>query len=139
MRWRASSKAALAAMAAAALAAGCSKPAEYVPVEGRVFYKDRELISGVIMFQPISGPPARGDIGPDGKFRLTTPGRGDGAHVGPNKVRISSREAPAGDKTEIALGRSITPLRYADFESSGLVADVKAAGNGSFEFRLTDD
>jgi hypothetical protein len=118
--------------------AGCTKPPGFVPVEGRVLYHDKPLTSGVVMFQPSKGPPARGDIAADGTFRLTTPGGGEGARVGTNKVRIASRQAPPGDNTGLALGRLITPPAYADSETSGLVADVKAEGNPPFEFRLKD-
>jgi hypothetical protein len=121
------------------LIAGCanSEP-EYVPVRGQVLYRDKPLTSGVVMFQPSHGPPARGTIQSDGAFDLTTPGRADGARIGLNHVRISSREAPAEKGGEIAMGRLLIPDRYADFASSGLTAEVKPAGNEPFVFHLTD-
>jgi hypothetical protein len=119
------------------LVAGCSK-SELVPVEGQVFYKNQPLTSGVVMFQPAAGPPARGDIQPDGRFTLSTPDRGDGARVGENKVRVSSRAKPPGGDAEIALGKPLIPERYELFDSSGLTAEVKEAGNEPFVFRLVD-
>jgi hypothetical protein len=122
--------------AVAATSFGCSQT-EFVPVEGQVLYKDQPLASGVIMFQPPNGPPARADI-VAGAFKLETPGREAGARIGVNKVRIASRETPAGGDAEMALGKSLIPDRYGDFESSGLTAEVKPDGNEPFVFRLTD-
>lgn len=121
----------------AAISAGCSNPAEFVPVEGQVFYKEQPLASGVIMFQPPNGPPARADV-VAGAFKLETPGREAGARIGLNKVRIASRATPAGGDAEMALGKSLIPERYGNFESSGLTAEVKPDGNEPFVFRLFD-
>jgi hypothetical protein len=120
----------------AATSCGCSQ-SEFVPVEGQVLYKEQPLKSGVIMFQPPNGPPARADI-VAGDFKLETLGGEAGARIGLNKVRIASREMPAGGDVEMALGKSLIPERYGNFESSGLTADVKPDGNEPFVFRLTD-
>ena len=72
------------------LVAGCSK-SELVPVEGQVFYKDQPLTSGVVMFQPAAGPPARGDIQPDGS------GCADGGPASGRARRLpAGRHDPAG-------------------------------------------
>lgn len=89
------------------------------------------------MFQPPNGPPARADV-VAGAFKLETPGREAGARIGLNKVRIASRATPAGGDAEMALGKSLIPERYGNFESSGLTAEVKPDGNEPFVFRLTD-
>ncbi|MAT70239.1 MAG: hypothetical protein CMJ58_12035 [Planctomycetaceae bacterium] len=125
----------IAAMALAA-AAGCQE-SDYVPVSGEVLYQGEPLAAGVIMFQPANGPPARGTI-VDGKFALENPAGEPGARIGPNKVRIASRAAPAGGEGEMALGRSLIPEHYGHFESSGLTADVKPEANEPFIFRLED-
>lgn len=117
---------------------GCSGEAEFAPVRGRVFYRDKPLTSGVVMFQPPKGPPASGTIQPDGTFELKTIGTEVGARIGTNRVRISSRETWSGDKSEIGLGRLITPKRYDDITTSNLTAEVKAGEHSPFEFRLTD-
>ena len=114
---------------------GCGE-SEFAPIEGQVFYEAKPLTSGVVMFQPPNGPPSRGDLGPDGRFSLSTPGREDGARIGMNKVRVSSREKPKGGDAELALGKSLIPERYETFDSSGLTADVKPDGNEPFVFRL---
>ena len=123
-------------IAAVLVAGGCSKT-DYVPARGQVFYKDKPLGTGVVMFQPSHGPPACGTLRADGMFELITPGRADGARIGTNKVRISSREARP-DAGEIALGRNLIPERYNDFVSSGLRVEVKPADNELFVFRLKD-
>ena len=118
--------------------AGCGKSyPEYFPVTGQVYYRDKPLTTGVIMFQPPSGPPATAQIQPDGSFTLITHGRADGAMPGLNQVRITSREMKA-DAAEMALGKYLIPERYSQFSTSGLSAEVKAGENDPFEFRLTD-
>lgn len=117
---------------------GCSKEPDYVPAHGQVMYKDKPLTSGVVMFQPANGPPARGQIDSDGTFQLTTIGKADGAHIGPNRVRIASRGAGKDNSGEAALGPSQIPERYNSIATSGLTVEVKSAGNEPFVFRLTD-
>jgi len=115
---------------------GCSEP-NYAPVTGQVYYNGKPLAKGVVMFQPSNGQPARGTIQTDGTFKLETPGEAEGARIGLNQVRISSRETHA-DAGEIALGRMLIPERYNDFVTSGLTAEVKPADNDRFVFRLQD-
>ena len=103
-----------------------------------MFYNDKPLTNGVVMFQPSYGPPSRGTIQPDGTFELTTLGRGSGARPGINQVRVSSREEPPTQKGELKLGRLLIPERYTQFGDSGLTADVKAENNEPFVFHLTD-
>ena len=124
------------ALLALTLLGGCTAEPDYVPAGGHVFYNGSPLTSGVVMFQPTNGPPAIGLIQSDGTFELRTPGRGDGARIGPNAVRISSREASRDQSTEIALGPLLIPERYTDFTSSGLTAEVKPQSNEPFIFRL---
>jgi hypothetical protein len=111
---------------------------EFVPVRGQVLYKDKPLSSGVVMFQPENGPPARGNIQADGTFELTTIGRAGGARVGSNKVRIASRGTGKNNGGEVALGSSQIPERYNDISTSGLTVEVKSTSNDPFVFRLTD-
>jgi hypothetical protein len=130
-------RAALALLAAAfGIASGCSK-SEFVPIEGQVLYKDQPLASGVIMFQPPNGPPARSDI-VNGAFKIESLDGEPGARIGLNRVRIASRAKPPGGDAEIALGKSQIPEKYEQFESSELTADVKPTGNEPFEFKLHD-
>jgi predicted small lipoprotein YifL len=121
-----------------AMLAGCGKSyPDYYPVTGKVYYRDQPLTTGVVMFQPPSGPPATGQIQSDGSFTLVTHGRADGAMPGLNQVRITAREMKA-DAAEMALGKHLIPERYSQFSTSGLTAEVSAGDNEPFEFRLTD-
>jgi hypothetical protein len=126
----------LALIAVMLVAGGCAK-SEYVPARGQVYYNDKPLATGVVMFQPSDGPPARGTIQTDGTFELTTPGRAAGARIGNNRVRIASREVHP-EAGEVALGRNLIPERYNDFVTSGLTAEVKPTDNDPFVFRLKD-
>jgi hypothetical protein len=119
-------------------ASGCSKAPEFVSVRGQVLYKDKPLNSGVVMFQPENGPPARGNIQSDGTFELATLGKAEGARIGSNKVRIASRGPGKANAGEVALGSSEIPERYNDVSTSGLTVEVKSTGNDPFVFRLTD-
>lgn len=120
------------------LVIGCNAKSEYLTVEGQVFYKDQPLPNGTVVFQPADGPPSVGKTAEDGTFKIEPMDRMKGARIGLNKVRISARVQPTNGESEVALGRLITPERYATFESSGLTAEVKSDGNEPFIFRLTD-
>ena len=73
------------------LAAGCGPagPAVY-PAKGRVIFRDgKPVAAGVVEFHPAGGgPAARGKLGPDGRFELTTGGR-PGAVAGPHAVTVT--------------------------------------------------
>ncbi len=115
-----------------------------MPVEGRVLYKGEPVPYGGVMFQPESGQPARGQIQPDGTFKLSTFGEADGATVGRNLVRITSLESqrPAAAEsfatTEAAVGKSGIPLKYSNYSTSDLEVEVKREGNEPFVFELKD-
>ncbi|QDU53905.1 hypothetical protein [Aeoliella mucimassa] len=119
--------------------AGCGQTDQYAPVKGQVFYNDQPVTTGVVMFQPSDGPPARGRIEPDGTFELETIGEAQGARIGENKVRISSRQPPADpNAAEVGLGKLLIPRRYTDFKTSGLVIEVESDRTEPYVFRLTD-
>lgn len=113
------------------------------PVEGRVLYRGKPLEFGSVLFQPDVGPTARGIIQPDGTFRLSTYGNGDGAVLGTHRVQIGCFEgqrpgAETGDAaSETALGRPLIPRRYTRFDQSGLTAEVQAV-NGVLLLELDD-
>lgn len=117
---------------------GCGAKSDYLNVEGKVFYHDKPLANGTVVFQPADGPPSVAKTTDDGTFKIEPIDRMKGARIGLNKVRISARTQLTNGESEAALGRLITPERYATFESSGLTADVKPDGNEPFVFRLTD-
>ena len=118
---------------------GCGRRPTLVAVSGRVTLDGKPLAFGSVMIQPTGGPAARGTIRPDGGFTVGTFATGDGAIVGPATVRVACYEqqrpgAPP-PQGELALGKSLIPEKYTQFETSGLTATV-AAGMGPLEIEL---
>jgi hypothetical protein len=103
------------------LVAGCGRgETGLVPVSGRVFYRQRPLAGGTIVFTPDPqrggrGPQAMARIGPDGSYRLMT-GDKAGAVAGWHRITV----APARDQP--------LPARYRDPELSGQRFEVRPAG-----------
>ncbi|TWT85951.1 hypothetical protein Pla123a_07580 [Posidoniimonas polymericola] len=120
-------------------AAGCSESGEYTPVSGTVYFDDQPLSSGVVMFQPPTGPMARSNIAADGGYSLQTLGEADGVRTGVSKVRVSARAASDGGSGEVGLGRLLVPERYTDFDQSGLTVDVSLDNPGPYDLRLTSN
>jgi hypothetical protein len=119
---------------------GCGRRPTLVPVSGRVTLDGKPLGFGSVMIQPTGGPAARGTIQPDGSFAVGTFTPGDGAIVGPASVRVACYEqqrpgAPP-PQGELALGKSLIPEKYTQFETSGITATV-AAGMAPLEIDLT--
>ncbi|MEM8945679.1 MAG: hypothetical protein AAGD11_10890 [Planctomycetota bacterium] len=125
------------------LATGCDSGPTVVPAAGKVFYNDEPLPFGSIMFQPVRGQPATGQIQPDGSFEMSSFRKGDGATVGPQKVCIncyssqSPREQSKPVMGERSIGQLLIPRKYTSFDSSGFSVEVSAEGNEPFEFRMT--
>jgi len=143
-RWAATSTSLLGAVLVLTLGlVGCGESRPLAPVEGQVLYKGKPLEFGSVTFQPPGGQPARADIGPGGKFVLNTPGEGDGAVIGLNKVRVTCYESQAPGKTpasegEGGLGKSLIPERYSSYETSGITMEVKSGQNEPLIIELTD-
>ena len=117
---------------ATSLLLGCKSELELVPVRGQVLFRGKPLEFGSVMFQPAgSGPLARGTIGPDGTFVLSTESPADGVRPGPCRVRVTSFEAQATGQAaykdrEMSLGRSVIPKKYQNFGTSGVTVEVRA-------------
>jgi hypothetical protein len=111
--------------------AGCqgSEALGTYEVKGRVLLANgKPLKAGRVTFVAADGsrPPASGEIGSDGQFRLSTRDPGDGAIPGLYKVRIE----PASGKAQARrASRPNFPLRYIDEDTSGLAVTVRAASN----------
>jgi hypothetical protein len=122
---------------------GCQPGPSIVPVSGKVTYNGNALKFGSVMFQPNSGPLARGTIQTDGTFRLTTHVDGDGCAVGTSKVRITCFQSQNADVAsqaaagEVPGGGLLIPKRYTSFGTSGITAEVRRGGK-PFTFDLTD-
>src|SRR5262249_16864181 len=81
------------------VAVGCG-PSEVplAPVSGQVFYQGKPLAGGTIVFAPdhergASGALARGEIGPDGHYVLSTDER-PGAVLGWHRITIAASAPP---------------------------------------------
>ena len=118
-------------LATAAIAiAGCgeSAPTTY-PVAGLVRFDDGQPVqTGHVEFHHAeSGISAKGRIGADGSFALTTFREGDGAVAGVHRVTVHQLilNDMVRDPSSHRHGRSV-PSRYAD-QSSPLTATVLAA------------
>jgi hypothetical protein len=104
---------------------GCNPGVKLVPVSGRVLLDGRPLGSGSVMLQPKVGPAARSQIGADGTFELGTYNPRDGVRPGPAAVRVTSVAAvQVAPDQEQPAGKSLIPLRYADFATSGITVEV---------------
>lgn len=114
---------------------GPSGPA-IVPVSGTVkFHDGKPVTSGVIEFSPESGGPgARAKIGPDGSFTLKTGDR-SGATVGIHKIVIVQVFLADGAAAHVGSNHTANVVhpKYAKFESSGLIRDVKLTGENNFQ------
>jgi len=96
----------------------------------------RPLPHGSVMFRPAVGPPAKGLIGTDGRFDLTTYQPGDGVRPGPAAIRVVCSEPNQLVDGELVRGASLIPERYGDFSASGITIEV-APGMAPVELKLT--
>lgn len=127
---------------------GCSEPgtATVVPVKGKVLLDGEPLKFGSVTLQPMRGQPARGDIGPDGEFALSTYSPGDGAPIGRHTVKVTcyNSQDPAAKKDAALgatgmLGESLIPDRYTRFDSSGLEISILAGSSTPYVIELESD
>lgn len=96
-------------------------------VEGQVKFKDGSDVAALANYEIAleheeSKTSATGQIGPDGKFTVSTFGAGDGALPGKHKVAITPPTSPDPDKPP---QKSKLPAKYEDFDASGLVVEIK--------------
>ena len=85
--------------------------------------------------EPTKGLSASGLTDADGAFTLQTRFAGaalPGAVAGTHRVVVIPPPAASGDATEILP----VPIRYADYQQSGLTAEVTASGPNAFTFDL---
>ena len=103
----------------ALLPAGCDDGPEIVPVSGQVLIDGKPLTHGFVQVGPKGYRPASGDIGPDGRFTLTTSEPGDGIVIGTHPAAVIGTESIDGTKQ-----RWHAPRKYQDFSTSGLTVTV---------------
>lgn len=109
-------------------AAGCGGgPPRPLAVRGQVTYQGRPLARGTVTFIPAEpGPPATGQIQPDGQYTLSTFRPGDGALPGRYTVMVIAvgdtvGRLPDEGNPPAAL---LIPRKYASHRTSELIADV---------------
>jgi hypothetical protein len=109
----------------AALAAGCGGGG-MTTVTGTVTYGGEPLTNGYVTLIPDGpGESASGQIGPDGRFALSTFAPGDGVRPGRYRVRVASYRSEA--KMDVpGSGRPAVPEKYFDAGRSGLTVTVGA-------------
>ena len=108
---------------------GCGGQTLY-QVKGTVAYKDEAdvsvLANGLVLFDPVDAEvkvSARGEIKPDGSFRMSTFREGDGVMPGKYRVMLSP-PAFRGKRNEVRP--ELFDPRFEDFETSGL--DITVTG-----------
>ena len=116
------------------LVAGCgdSLP-KRVPVSGQVLIDDKPLTQGSIRLFPSNARPATGEIGPDGRFQLTTFGDQDGVVLGTHAVAVNALEILS-SKSQ----RWHVPKKYSNPRTSSLTAVIDGPTD-SLKIELTWD
>ncbi len=118
---------------------GCDSkvPATY-PVQGRVSFDDGTVVEqGTVEFRLDAGSDrivARGKIGTDGTFSMSTFQPGDGALPGTHQVIVQQLIVAEGFAKHQHGPR--VPINYAEYDKSGLTAEVKAAKTNTVELKL---
>jgi hypothetical protein len=127
---------------------GCDAGPKLVKAGGTVKYKDKPIPGAdIIMMSDANSSPSIARTDDQGRFTVTTDGK-PGAPVGSyrvaitaarNKREVSPGEALSMTSEQIAANREdVVPIKYNNFESSGLSAIVKddpAANEFSFELK----
>lgn len=119
------------ALIGSAVCAGCNRGPELAPVSGKVTYKGEPLKHGNILFQPFTGPPAKGEIGSDGSFTLSTIKNNDGAVIGKHRVQVictAPQAKPANPDEEIPSAKSLIPEKYSNYVTSEIAVEVVKGG-----------
>jgi hypothetical protein len=110
-------------------------------VTGRVTFRNLPVQNGTIVFIPDStkgerGPIAKGKIGADGSFSLST-GEAYGAPAGWYRVTVAAVVAgPAVQGQPFAIPQSLLPEKYRDPELSELACQVKPGTANRIDFDL---
>ena len=114
--------------------AGCNTGPKLVKAGGTVKYKDKPIPGAdILLMSDASASPSLARTDEQGRFQVTTDGK-PGALAGSyrvaitaarNKREVSPGEALAMTSEQIAANREdLVPIKYNNFESSGLTATV---------------
>lgn len=112
---------ALATVMLALMAADCGRGVVLVPVSGRVDVDGKPLTTGRIMVVPDQGRPATANLGPDGRFSLSTFTADDGVVAGRHRVEVVAFEPVGADQR-----RWLVPRRIGNVATSDVVLEVTA-------------
>lgn len=132
--------------------------AQIEPAKGKVVFNGQPVTAGSVAFVPIGeggsepGRPARGTVGPDGTFVLTTYETGDGAAVGKHRVEYVAPEEeekqdeeaespPEGSPEERARNAERIRQRQAQQQQQYVlkgetIVEVKADGENDFTIEV---
>jgi hypothetical protein len=128
-------------LASLAPCTGCSKKQEPTySVHGVVTLQGKSPTGGIVLFESMEPGPsgkrygARGDIQPDGQYRLSTFDRNDGAVAGKHRVAVLPEQIVHGDPPspeDIRRSAAIMkiPPAYQSTETSNLTYEVKPGDN----------
>ena len=123
--------------AVVALPGGCGRKTSQEPatVRGAVTFQGKPLTGGLVVFSPDpdrggSGKPARGAVGPDGRFEVRLGGE---PAIPPGWYRVAIAAAPVLPPPADA---PVFPPQLARPDMSGLVREVKPGRENVFEFAV---
>ena len=124
----------LAVVVAALIAAtGCGDRGRAY-VTGTVKLNGKPVGAGTISLEPIAGGPgAHALFAEDGKYKVTSSGKKDGAKVGEYKVAIVGGDNV--DETADPKARAVIPSKYSNSTTSNLTLTVEP-GTKEFDFDL---
>lgn len=137
---------------------GCSRPVEdewsrkwpkRLPAGGLVEYQGQPLDGATVVFVAKAADgkeyDATGVTDVKGRFRLRTFRDGDGAILGVHRVqvqklmRVTTKAVPGlAAEDQPTVEKNVLPLKYANYEKSGLTAEVTEKGPNDFTFMLDD-
>jgi hypothetical protein len=113
---------------------GCGdKLPERVAVSGHVFFDEKPLESGTLIFSAPGQRQATAVLGPGGKFTVTTFTESDGLMLGKHQVAVIARE----DVNANTI-KWLVPKKYAEVENSGLEVDITGSDK-DIKIKLTSE
>lgn len=101
---------------------GCGRGPKLYKVSGKVLIDGQPLERGFVQVMPTDARAASGEIGPGGKYTLTTFIDGDGCVLGMHTVTVLANES----KGSTGL-HWFAPKKYSDPLESGLTLDIQGA------------
>jgi hypothetical protein len=107
---------------------GCGGGNKTGHVSGTVTFNGAPLAEGSIVFHPLKGRPARGEIQNGEIVEVTTLEPGDGAPLGDVKIAIQASKPDPNDPSGMKR-ISLIPDKYGNSDTSGLTATITSGRN----------